>query len=219
MGHIPETHTFLTPERYVRVALTALTKTPKLKGCTQASFYKALMTCAQLGLEPDGYHAHLIPFGDECQLVVDYKGLVEVVMRSERVSHIHADVVHENDEFDYNLGKVEIHRPNLRGDRGKVYAVYCVVTFKDGSSVADVMTKEDVEKVRARSKAGRNGPWVTDWNEMAKKTVFKRLSKWLPISSKYRDAIEHDFDRLPEIEATVVTPKPLLGAPEEELGE
>ena len=199
----------LTPDRFVRIAITALTKTPKLKDCTKESLFNALLNLSQMGLEPDGYHAHLIPYGNQCQLIIDYKGLVDLVMRSGKVANIHADVVCDNDTFVYNMGMVEEHRIDLRKERGEVYAVYAVATFTDGSKKAEVMSRADVEAVRGRSKAGRSGPWVTDWNEMAKKTVFRRLSKWLPISPEFRDHLESDFDRYPDMRVDPVEPRPL----------
>jgi recombination protein RecT len=188
----------LPPDRFIRIALTALMRTPKLADCDRSSFFQALLSLSQLGLEPDGRRAHLIPFNNrkrgvvECQLIVDYKGLVELAMRSGQVSNIHADVVCENDEFDFDRGKLERHRINFREDRGAIYAVYAIVRFKDGSEKCDVMTRSEVEKIRARSFAADDGPWVTDWQEMAKKTVFRRLSKWLPLSAEFRDAVESD---------------------------
>jgi recombination protein RecT len=188
----------LTPDRFVRVAIMAMTRTPKLAQCEPASFFQALMSLSQYGLEPDGRRAHLIPFQNnkrnyvECQLIIDYKGLAELVLRSGIVSNIHADVVCENDEFDYDCGEILHHKINFRSERGAVYAVYALCRFKDGSEKCDVMSKADVERTRNRSRAGNNGPWVTDWNEMAKKTVFRRLSKWLPLSPEIRDAVESE---------------------------
>jgi recombination protein RecT len=190
----------LPPDRFIRIALTAIMRTPKLAECDRSSFFQALLSLSQLGLEPDGRRAHLIPFNNrkrgtvECQLIVDYKGLVELAMRSGQVSNIHADVVRENDDFDFDRGQLVRHRINFREDRGSVYAVYAICRFKDGSEKCDVMTRAEVEKIRARSKAGDDGPWVTDWEEMAKKTVFRRLSKWLPLSAEFRDALEADPD-------------------------
>jgi recombination protein RecT len=207
----------MTPDRFVRIAITAMTKVPKLQQCSKASFFNALLNLSQLGLEPDGYHAHLIPYGTECQLIIDYKGLVDLTMRSGKVANIHADVVCENDEFAYNMGMVEFHRINLRKPRGAVYAVYAIVTFKDGSKKAEVMSRDEVEAIRKRSKAGNNGPWMTDWNEMAKKTVFRRLAKWLPISPEYRDILDNDFDRMPDMSMRAAEPRPLKrGTVEEE---
>lgn len=194
----------LKPDRFIRVALTAMTRTPKLAQCDQHSFFQCLLTLSQLGLEPDGRRAHLIPFENrkrgvvECQLIIDYKGLVELAMRSGSVANIHADVVCENDEFEYDRGELKRHKINFKGDRGAVYAVYSLCRFKDGTEKCEVMTKKDVEAIRARSRASGSGPWVTDWNEMAKKTVFRRLSKWLPLSPEYRDALDADADSIEE---------------------
>lgn len=188
----------LTPDRFVRVAIMAMTRTPKLAQCEPASFFQCLMSLSQYGLEPDGRRAHLIPFENrkrkcvECQLIIDYKGLAELVLRSGIVSYLHADVVCDNDDFEYDRGLVVRHKINLRGERGNVYAAYAICRFKDGSEKCDVMSKSDVERIRNRSRAAQSGPWVTDWNEMAKKTVFRRLSKWLPLSPEVRDAIDSE---------------------------
>jgi len=203
----------LTPDRFLRVALTALTTTPKLAQCTQASFFSSLLKLSQYGLEPDGRRAHLIPYKNgkasakagfdvyDCQLIIDYKGLAELVMRSGLVSRIHADVIREGDLFSYSMGELSSHTPwFLRRDSAKpaaagdVFAVYCVALMKDGSSKCEVMSKEDVEAVRVRSSAGQDGPWITDWCEMAKKTPFRRLTKWLPLSPEIREASEGDDD-------------------------
>ena len=184
----------LTPDRFLRVAITALTKTPKLAHCDQASFFGALLTLSQYGLEPDGRCAHLIPYGTTCQLILDYKGIVELVMRTGLVSKLHADVVCENDEFEYNLGEIVTHKIDLRQPRGGMFAAYATCQFKDGATSAAVMSKDEIDAIRNRSRAGKSGPWVTDYNEMAKKTAFRRLSKWLPLSSEVRDLMGKDDD-------------------------
>ena len=195
----------LSAERFVRVALTSITRTPKLADCDQASFFQALLRLSELGIEPDGRRAHLIPFENrkrgciECQLIIDYKGLVELAMRSGDLSNLHADTVCENDEFVYDRGQVVRHFINFKKPRGNVYAVYAIARFKDGGEKAEVMGREDIEAIRSRSRAGQSGPWVTDWNEMAKKTVFRRLAKWLPLSPEFRDAAEADDEDQPPI--------------------
>lgn len=192
--------THLTGDRFIRVGLTAMTRNPKLLECSRDSFMKCIMDLAAVGIEPDGRRAHLIPFWNnklkvmECQLILDYKGLAELVMRSGIVANIHADVVCENDVFRYNKGEVQEHEINFRKPRGEVYAVYAMIRFKDGTEKADAMNVEEIEAIRSRSKSGQSGPWVTDWNEMAKKTVFRRLSKWLTLSPEFRDAIEKEDD-------------------------
>lgn len=197
----------LTPERFVRVAITAMTRTPKLRECDRASFFSAMLSLAQTGLEPDGRRAHLIPFENrkrgvvECQLIIDYKGLVELAMRSGLLSYIHADVVCEGDVFEYSLGEIKAHVPwflrrdaDRPKDPGEIFAAYALARFKDGSAKAEVMSIHEVNAIRARSKAGQSGPWVSDFAEMAKKTAVRRLSKWLPLSPEYRDALDADAD-------------------------
>lgn len=191
----------LTVDRFLRVALTAFAKTPKLLGCTGESLTSCLMSCSELGLEPDGRKAHLIPYWHKktkkyiCTLIVDYKGLVDIARRSGKIADIHADVVRENDKFSYSYGTNEHleHVPAL-SKRGKVIAAYSFVRLKDGSPSFDVMNVEELDAVQKRSQAAESGPWVTDKPEMQKKTVFRRHSKWLPVSSELRDAVERDYD-------------------------
>lgn len=190
----------ITADRMARVAIAATTRTPKLKQCTPESFVNCMMTLSQLGIEPDGRRAHLIPYENrksgtvECQLIVDYKGLVSLIMRTGLVSNIHADVICDGEIFEYNLGNVEKHSIDFsKGRRGKPYAAYAVVTMKDGTKKTEVMTFDEIEAIRNRSRAGNAGPWVSDWNEMAKKTVFRRASKWIPLEGaaiEHADAIE-----------------------------
>ena len=191
----------ITPDRFMRVTLTAINKNPKLMQCTKESLLACLMDCSALGLEPDGRKAHLIPYNNRknntvvCTLIVDYKGMVDLARRSGDIADIHADVVGENDKFEYSFGTEGklVHRPCLTG-RGKVIAAYSFVKLKDGATSYEVMSKEEVEAIRKRSRAGDDGPWITDWNEMAKKSVFRRHSKWLPMSSEFQEALDKDFD-------------------------
>jgi recombination protein RecT len=195
----------LTPDRFIRVAVTAITRTPKLAQCDQASFFGALLTLSQFGIEPDGRRAHLIPFENrkrgvvECQLIIDYKGLAELALRSGLVSYLHADVVCDGDVFDVNMGEIKEHRVDYKQSRGKPYAAYAICKFKDGSSKAEVLTIDEVEAIRKRSRAGQAGPWMTDFSEMAKKTAFRRLAKWLPLSADVRELMDKDDDRFDEI--------------------
>jgi recombination protein RecT len=208
----------LTPDRFIRVALTAITKTPKLAQCDQASFFSALLTLSQFGLEPDGRRAHLIPFENrkrgvvECQLIIDWKGLAELAMRSGIVSTLHADVVRAGDTFVYSMGVLENHIPfflrtdaSKPGDAGEIIAAYATAQMKDGGRKTEVLSIGEVNAIRARSRAGQSGPWVTDYAEMAKKTAFRRLSKWLPLSPEFRDAVEVESDiELAPINVTTV---------------
>ena len=189
----------LTPERFVRIALTAINKTPKLAECSQTSLLSCLMDLAQLGIEPDGRRAHLIPYGNQATLIMDYKGLIELGRRSGQLSLWRPELVCENDVFEYDKGQVTQHKINFKEARGKPYAVYSYVKFKDGSEDWEVMTIDEVESIRERSKAKNAGPWKTDYFEMAKKTVIRRHSKRLPLSAEFRDALEKDFDKMKDI--------------------
>lgn len=175
----------LTPERMTRIALTELRKVPKLLTCNPESFCGAIMACSQLGLEPGSAlgQIYLIPFGKDVQVILGYKGMIELARRSGQIISLSAHEVHKNDffEFEYGLTEKLRHVPNLQ-DRGELIAVYAVSHFVGGGHQIEVMSKQDVDKVRARSKSGNSGPWVTDYNEMAKKTVVRKLFKYLPIS-------------------------------------
>jgi recombination protein RecT len=200
-----------TPDRFVRVALTTINKTPKLAQCTQGSLLACLMDCASLGLEPDGRRAHLIPYGDKCTLIIDYKGLIELARRSGEVSNWRAEVVCDFDKFSFKNGVVE-HEIDFRSDRGAPFAVYSECKFKDGTIDYEVMTIAEIDAIRKRSRAGNDGPWKTDYLEMAKKTVIRRHSKRLPLSAEFRDALEKDQDapidistmKIAEVDATIV---------------
>lgn len=211
-------HKSMSEDRFARVAYLCAMRNPSLQECDKISLYNSLLTLSQLGLEPDGRRAHLIPFNNkkrgckEVQLIIDYKGLVELVMRSGRISKIHADIVCDNDDFSYDKGEILRHKIDFKNPRGKIYAIYAYCTTKDGYEKADVMSVEDVEAIQRRSKSADDGPWKTDWEEMAKKTVFRRLSKWLPWLPEERDAIEADDDQYEEPKAYVSSAVTDLGS-------
>lgn len=192
--------THLSADRFIRCSLTALTRSPKLNDCTQESFMKCLLDLSAFGLEPDGRRAHLIPFENrskgtvECTLIIDWKGLAELAMRSGIIAKLHADIVCDNDAFTYDMGEVTTHTIDWKKPRGEMYAAYAMAQTKTGEKFFAVMSKDEIEAIRKRSRAGNNGPWQTDYNEMAKKTAFRRLAKWLPLSAEFRDANERDHD-------------------------
>jgi recombination protein RecT len=179
---IPSLPTNLPAEKFTRALVNSINKNPKVAECTLESILECADACASAGIIPDGRLAHLIPYKTKCTLIIDYKGYVVMARRSGEIATIHAEVVCDNDEFNHSKNTVS-HAIDWKSERGAVYAVFVEVTFKDGSTQVDVMSKAEVEAIRKRSRSGTNGPWVTDWNEMAKKTVFKRAVKWLNLSS------------------------------------
>jgi len=193
----------VSPDRMLRVALTAVRTTPGLAQCEARSLLAAIMTCAQLGLEPNTPlgHAYLIPFGGKVQLILGYRGLVELARRSGQLEYIVAREVCEGDEFHFEYGLQEklIHKPSLKG-RGKPYAYYGVAKFKDGGYVTQVMSIEEIERHRRRSKTPDAGPWVTDYDEMAKKTVIRAMARYLPLSAEFFDALGSE-ESPPDVEA------------------
>jgi recombination protein RecT len=173
----------ISSERFVRVALTELHSNPALAACNPLSILGSLMLCAQLGLEPGGPlgHAYLVPFKGRCTLIVGYKGEIELAYRSQKVSTIQASVVYENDDFDfrYGTGAFLRHVPTF-DDQGEVTKVWAMVKMRDGGEIFVVLSTADVEKFRKRSATPNAGPWVTDWEAMAKKTAVRRLAAYLP---------------------------------------
>ena len=196
-------------EKFAKIALTAINKNPKLLDCTRESLMLAMLQSAALGLEPNGRDAHLIPYGNQCQFQLDYKGIVQLVRRSGEIADIHCDVVRRGDYFEYRFGKVVNHVPwFLRDDAkkpaapGEIYAVYSRVEMKDAGVSCDVMSVEEINQIRdgrsqgykSAKKYNKSHPWDYEeqggsYCEMAKKTVFKRHSKWLPISSELVEAL------------------------------
>ena len=209
----------LKPDRFIRVAITALSKIPKLRECTPESFMKSLLDLSAFGLEPDGRRAYLIPYGKECTLIVSYMGLVELIRRSGEVASIRAETVCEKDVFSWVNGEIT-HEVDWRQDRGKVQAVYAEAVLKSGERQTATMTLAEVEAIRKRSKAGNSGPWQTDFAEMAKKTAVRRLSKMLPLSSEIMErVIAGDADTVTERDVTPINEGPKSNPFEEEDGE
>ena len=187
----------MTADRLARIALTEIRKTPALGRCDQTSFLGAIMQCAQLGLEPGNAlgHAYLLPYGNQVQLIVGYRGMIDLARRSGQILSIEARAVYAADKFHVALGLNPdlIHEPNWEsGERGDLRFVYAVAKLKDGGTQFEVMSRQDVERVRSQSKAGKSGPWVTHFEEMAKKTVIRRLFKYLPVSIELATAVTLD---------------------------
>lgn len=196
----------INSERFVRIAITSIRQNPKLAKCSQESLLGALMTSAQLGLEPGILgQAYLIPYKDNVQFQIGYKGMIELLRRSGQLSDIYACEIRENDDFQITLGlhRDIKHNINFNEDRGEVVGYYAVAVLKDGANSFEFMTKKQVEEHRDKfSKTSTNtSPWKTDFDEMAKKTVIKKLLKYLPVSVEWLENVSKDEKVL-----TVATP-------------
>jgi recombination protein RecT len=194
----------MNKERLARISFNVIRTNPKLLECDINSLMGAVMECAKLGLEPNLMgQAYLIPFKKEVQFVIGYRGLIDLVRRSGKITNLEARVVYENDQFDYEYGvSADLkHKPALT-NKGKAIAYYAVATFKDGGFAFDVMSIEDIENHRDKySKAKNFGPWKDDFDAMAKKTVLRQLIKYLPISIEY---LQHDEKDGSEVEEEIL---------------
>lgn len=214
----------MTADRLARIALTEVRKVPKLAKCDQTSFLGAIMQCAQIGLEPGGAlgHAYLLPFdrrekvngtwktvGTDVQLIIGYRGMIDLARRSGQIVSIEARTVHAKDEFEVEFGLESriVHKPAWEAaDRGPVTFVYAVAKLKDGGVQFDVMSRAEIETIRNNSqgykaamdaakrydKEPTGTPWLTHFDEMAKKTVIRRLFKYLPVSIEIQRAVGLD---------------------------
>ena len=187
----------VSSERFQRVSLTAFSNNTKLQQCDPMSFIAAMMQSAQLGLEPNTPlgQAYLIPYGKQVQFQIGYKGLLELAQRSGKIKTLYAHEVRENDTFDidYGLNQTLIHKPLLKGDRGEVIGYYAVYHLDAGGNSFIFMTKDEVlEHAKRFSKTYNSGPWQTDFDAMAKKTVIKQLLKYAPLSIELQKATSMD---------------------------
>jgi recombination protein RecT len=192
----------MTAERFTRMVLTALSANPRLAQCTRDSFLGGMMQAAQLGLEPNTPlgQAYLIPYRNnkkgvmECQFQIGYKGLIDLAYRSGEVATVQAHCVYQNDEFEYELGldaKLR-HVPAMK-NRGDMTHVYAVIKLTNGGYAFEVMSADDVRKHAQKfSKAVNDGPWQTNFDEMAKKTILKKVLKYAPLKSEFARGVMAD---------------------------
>lgn len=192
----------LTVERFTRMAVSAMNNTPELAQCTPISVLAALMNAAQLGLEPNTPlgQAYLIPYKNkgtyECQFQIGYKGYIDLAYRNEQMQTIQAQVVYENDQFDYELGLEPklLHRPAYT-DRGEMVFFYGLFRTVNGGYGFSVMAKPEMDafaKKYSKAFASSYSPWKTSYEDMAKKTVIKQALKYAPIKTDLQKIVTLD---------------------------
>ena len=213
----------LSYDRFRRVVTLAIAKNPDLLECTASSIITAVIEAAQLGLEPTGSlsRAWLIAYNKnvgtkqnpkwakEAQLQIGYMGLVELALRSGRIRSAEARLVYEGDIFEVEFGTDQriVHKPMfLTSSPEKITLVYAVVWRMDSTWDIEVMRKDEIDGIRARSKSANHGPWVSDYGEMARKTVIRRLLKRQPLTVETIDAIAKDDEIEYAQEAAYVAP-------------
>lgn len=186
---------YLSTDTLKAQALLAIAREPKLLKCSQFSFLESLTKAAELGLRPGGLQneCHLIPYGTKAELIIGTRGLCELARRSGKISKIECHVVYSKDDFSLEYGTEQQikHRPCLTADRGEIVGAYSVAILTDATQQTEFMSKAEIDNIRKRSPSGSNGPWKTDYPEMARKTVLRRICKYLPMPlSVDRDMIE-----------------------------
>jgi len=195
--------TYMTADRVTAIVLGAIQRNPQLLECTELSILKATRDGVSMGLEPGSLlgEFYLVPFRNsktgkrEATGIPGYRGLIALARRTGEIANIYAESVYSCDVFEVERGLKPnlIHKPNYaderRDDPNNITFVYAVCQFKDGSTQFEVMSRNAIEKIRAKSKAANYGPWVDYFEEMAKKTVIRRLSKYLPMTTQMTKAI------------------------------
>jgi len=186
----------MTPDRMARIVTTEVRKVPQLLNCNPKSLFGAVIQASQLGLEPGSAlgQCYLVPYGKDVNLIIGYRGMLDLARRSGNIISIEARAVYEHDEFSYSFGlEPDLkHTPYQGANKGELTHVYTVARLKGGGLQWEVMTRAEVEDIRKQSKAANSGPWVTHFDEMAKKTVIRRLFKFLPVSIEIQTAIGLD---------------------------
>lgn len=216
----------LTAERMLNIGVVAASRNPLLLECDPRTILRCMVQASMLGLEPDtplGL-SYLVPFKNgktgqyECQLITGYRGMIELARRSGNIQSLEAHVVYEGDQFAYELGLAPklSHVPNMVDGTDNIIASYAIAKLVGGGIQFEVMSRKEIDAIRLRSKASKYGPWVTDYSEMARKTVVRRLAKYLPLSIELANAL--DVDNSAETGQTPLIGKDLplveLGAPE-----
>lgn len=197
----------LSADRMARTMLLAMTRQPLLYECSVESILQAFLTCSELGLEPGGIrgYMYLVPFwnsrikGYECQTIPGYRGLMHLAKSCQDISYITARVVHAADRFEavYGLTENLVHEPCLDDNRGPAVCVYAVAHWRTGDKQFEIMTRSQIESIKSRSRSrDKNGnivgPWVTDEDEMWRKTAIRRLMKYMELSDSLERAIDLD---------------------------
>jgi recombination protein RecT len=182
----------ISVEKFTRVAQTAIQNTPALANADRRSLFGAFVRLAQDGLLPDGREAAVVMFGNKAQAMPMIAGILKKVRQSGEIASVDCHVVHANDGFTYRPGLDEqpIFEPDWFGDRGEPIGAYAIARTKSGEIIPpEIMNREQIEQVRKVSRAANNGPWVAWWSEMARKTVLRRMSKRLPMSTDLEEEV------------------------------
>lgn len=213
-------------DKFIVIAYNFIESRPKLLEATRASLYAEILKAAQMRIFIDGQEAGLAPFKGTVKLMVMYKGLLKLVRNSGELSSINAQVVYEADEFTYFIdeqGEHIRHTPKFIKERGKPVSTYCIARTKGNNEpYVEVMTEDEIQQCRKVSRAGDDSPWNGPFvDEMRKKTIIRRISKRLPMSTDLTVAINNDdalFNAPEPEENNIVEEKPKQSKMEQAMG-
>jgi recombination protein RecT len=181
----------ITVQELMQLGLVAMGRDSKLLACTPQSIIRALIVAGRLGLDPTGIggQAWIVPYKQTATLLVGYKGLLDLARRTGIVVGVEAHVVHERDTFRFHYGSEPDvhHEPVVTGEPGPMLGAYAILRLRgDAVPMMEYMTKAEIDKIRTRSRAGAEGPWVTDYEQMARKTTLRRILNYAPSSTELR---------------------------------
>lgn len=189
----------MSEQRLYQMYVSCINREPLLAECTIESVLSCFMRCTALGLEPsntDGLgRAYILPYGNknlngrkEATFMIGYKGMIDLARRSGELKSIHAQAVYKGDDFDIWEDETGQHfrfhaNAGAKHSESTLTDVYVNAQLMNGGFVFEHMTKPEVDAIKSRSKAGNSGPWRTDYEAMALKTVIRRSFKYLPVST------------------------------------
>lgn len=203
----------VSPERLYQMWVSTINQTPKLAECTPYSLLSCIMKCSALGMEPsavDGLgRAYILPFFNkksgrmEATFILGYKGIIDLARRSGQIASIETGAIYNGENVRYWIdddGKHLEHEPSLDGahDLRDFRGAYCRVAFTNGGKMVEYMSRAEIEAIKKRSKSANYGPWVTDYEAMARKTVLRRAAPYMPMSVEAHEAIERADETTPD---------------------
>lgn len=195
----------LPPERMVRLALSSLSTNSSLMRCDINTIRFGIFEAARLGLEIGGPlgQAYLTPRKGKAVLVLGYRGMIDIAIRTGLVNAISAEVVRSGDKFSFEYGTQRKLRHVPVGDPdADITHAYAIADMPNGTHIFHVLSRKEIDRIRLRSDAGEKSPWATDFAEMARKTVLRNLFKFLPTTPAIRDIVTRQND--PESTPNVV---------------
>jgi recombination protein RecT len=201
--------THITPQKFIRVAMTAIQTNPRLLDCDRRSLFAELIKCSQDGLVPDGAEASIIPYGNQAKYTPQIKGICKRARNSGEIASLDSQVVYERDEYTSWTDEKGPHFKHVkaRGDRGQAILTYAYAITKDGSFYFEEIDETQMQAIESCSK-GKDSPWKGNFkDEMKRKSAMKRLCKYrLPSSADLDGMLDRDADLFGEVQPAIDQP-------------